>query len=166
MPTKPTHVVETISSYARRRDGAVAVILHLPELATGAGEGDVRLASGRRNVSARATVKEAVPGARVEAELPAEQLPPGVWTVSVKLDGDTSFQSVQARLLTSGQQPIALLTGPRGGAGLTAGAPVTGRRRVAAQAGRVLDRVLAVLPPEQARRYRSTLRKTARRVLR
>lgn len=171
MTANPVETVETIASYARRAGNGVRLVLHLPDVQGGEGaEAQIRLTSGRGSVRANATVTAAIPGVHIETTIPAKRLPPSVWRIAVRLDSEGPFRRVQARLLTSRTQPIALLPGPAPKT-LMDPPPVKTRKtrkarpRVMRGAARMVDQALGVLPAERATRYRASLRKSARRIL-
>lgn len=168
MTANPVETVETIASYARRSESGVRLVLHLPDVqSTETATAQVRLKSGRGSVRANATVRPALPGVHIEADIPAKRLPPSVWRIAVRLDSEGPFRRVQARLLTSRTQPIALLPGPTPKTLMDPPPARTPKAhpRVLRSAGRVVDHALGVLPAERATRYRATLRRSARRIL-
>lgn len=168
MPANRVEPVEAIASYAHRAKGTVRLVLQLPGAEpTDGANATVRLAGQRGTVRAKATVTATDPGVRVEATVPAKELPPDIWRIAVRLDPEGPFLRVQARLLTSRTQPIALLPGPVPPRQIDAprARTQTGSSRLVQRAGRVVDLVLKRLPEERAARYRTSLRRSARRVL-
>jgi hypothetical protein len=173
-PKDQALAVEVISSYARRSADRVRLRLQLPRVRMVDGQQvRVRLQRAKASVTGDDTVTDVTGGIRVEAELPADRLPSGTWSIAVSIGTGGRFQRVQARLLTSTTRPIALLTGsaPRGSA-LAAGGRVAqppskapGHPDWMRRAGRLVDRALGVLPPTRAARCRKAVRATARRVL-
>src|SRR4051794_22376602 len=179
MTTRGVQAVETIASYANQVEGVVNLVLHLPEGADGA-EGPLgsaatlRLRRANRGpaVTAPATTTPAEGGALLESHIGADQLPPGVWRMWLRPAADAPEIRLQARLLTSRKQPIALLPGPAPRIG---GSPAIPRPRRAEPApasapGRLrgfavkgVDAALSRLPEERAARYRAHLAKAARR---
>ena len=106
--------VEAIASYAHRAGPDIRLVLHLPR-ARHAG-GGVRLLFRAAHgdppeTSVEADVAAADPGVVVTAQVPAERLPDGVWSLETVADGE-SGELLEARLLTSHTQPVALLPGP------------------------------------------------------
>jgi hypothetical protein len=168
MTTKTVESVETISSYARRTEDGVQLVLHLPGLQADEGTLQLRLAGPRGKVRTEATVTATEPGMRVEAHLGAKQLSPGVWRIALRQDPEAPFVRAQARLLMSTTQPIALLPGPAPRTRLeppVRAVPSSPARRALREAGRLADRALSVLPADRAERARETLRSSAHRIL-
>jgi hypothetical protein len=175
MTTRGVQAVETIASYANQVEGVVNLVLHLPEGASASEAGTLRLRRVNRGpaVTATATTSPAEGGALLESHIGADQLPPGVWRMWLRPAPDAPEIRLQARLLTSRKQPIALLPGPApriGGSPAipqprraeTAPSPARGRLRGVAVKG--VDAALSRLPEERAARYRAGLAKVARRV--
>jgi len=106
--------VSVITSLAHRRGGDVRVVLHLPGLDLPPGAGLLRCsnADGRR-VRRPATVTSASEGVHVEALFPAARLRGDVWRLAVKSKESDAWRPVEARVLVSPRQPVALLPGPR-----------------------------------------------------
>lgn len=167
MPANRVEPVEAIASYARRTKGTVRIVLQLPAAEPTAGEqAQVRLTGRQGSVRARATITAADPGVCVEVSVPAKKLPPGIWKIAVRIDPETPFGRVQARLLTSRTQPIALLPGPPSRRQIEPPRRLHRPRRpqLVERSGRLVDRGLRRLPDERAAKYRASLRKAARRL--
>lgn len=104
--------VSVITSLAHRSNGAVHVVLHLPVVDLPPGPGVLRCAGRGRRVRAAATITAADTGVLVEATFAGDRLRRAVWRLAVKAQGTEEFVPVEARLLTSRRQPVALLPGP------------------------------------------------------
>ncbi len=175
MSTEDELPVELSSSFAHRVDDDIHVVLQL------AGERAVtdahlQLRAGTKVVEVPFT--PAVAGGRadgrgpvLDAMVPAADLRPGVWRLRL-VGSDDRATALQARLLHSRKQPVALLAGP---VPRTLMAPPQrrpppaaaqdGRTRAYTAASRVANRGLALLPQKQASRVRSVLRRAGRRIL-
>jgi len=116
--------IEAVSSYARRVDDTVRIILTLPDdLHDQVGDrlGTKRVwlrlvhkgADGREAL--RVPVSVDTTGARpvLTAEVADEQMPSGVWSLALRVGKGGPLVDLEARLLMSTTQPIALLAGPR-----------------------------------------------------
>lgn len=161
--------VETISSYARRVEDQVRVVLHLPGLDySGQDEIAVRFKGRHGTVVGEARATIAGPGTLLVTEVPARSLPPGIWRVAVRPTPEARFRRADARLMTSSSQPIALLGGPAPRGFIAPPqpvAPLSRRQRLAGHAGTLVDRGLAPMSRERADRYRAAVRRAARRLL-
>lgn len=158
MPTKATEV-DTLSSYAHRMGGDVHLVLELPE--TSPADGPARLVlrreagrgragrGGRGDKVVRVDAETAPAGAgvRLEARVPARRLPPGLWRLALRRDESATPERLQARLLTSRTQPVALLAGPRPSMKMAPPRPRTpsGPAAVAGRARRVAGRAVRKL---------------------
>src|SRR3954452_12219796 len=165
--------VETIASYANQVEGVVKLVLHLPEGPAGS-EPTLRLRRANRGpvVTATGAASPAEGGVLVECRIGVDQLPPGVWRIWMRPAPDAPEIRLQARLLTSRKQPIALLPGPApriGGSPAippprrAGAAPASARGRLRGFAVKGVDAALSRLPEERAARYRAHLAKAARR---
>lgn len=138
MPPEPPLAVQAESSYARRSGADVRLVLHLPDRGPVTGDrASLRLTSrkGRREAEAAAEVRAAGDaGVLLEARVPRRALPPAVWGLAVTADSDAPATRLQARLLTSDAQPVALLPGP---VPRTRMAPPTPRPTTAEPVGRM-----------------------------
>jgi hypothetical protein len=112
-------------------------------------------------------------GTLIEASIDADKLPPGVWRIWMRPGEDQPEIRLQARLLVSRKQPIALLPGPAPRTGAAPAIPQPRRRQQPAAASRSrlraaavkgVDAVLSRLPDERAARYRARLAQVAHRV--
>jgi hypothetical protein len=182
MTTRGVQDVETIASYANQVEGVVNLVLHLPDEAEAAAEGaaggagaTLRLRRANRGpaVTAPATTSPAEGGALLESHISSDQLPPGVWRMWLRPAPDAPEIRLQARLLTSRKQPIALLTGPAPRIGGSPAiprprraepTPPSARGRLRGFAVKGVDAALSRLPEERASRYRAGLVNAARRV--
>lgn len=155
-------------SFAHRTGADLRVVLDLAASAGAApirldGEGPVmRFTKEGRAVRAKAQVSMHGERLRLEATLPWSKLRPGVWQLAVRPSPDEKVRPLQARLLVSRKQPLALLPG---------GAPRTRLQppRTASEqstARRVFETAVSRLPEGQAQRLRSAARSAARRVRR
>lgn len=105
--------VEVISSFAHRRRDDIHLVLHLPGLGpVPSSTVPVRFSDGRRRLRVPAEARAAEPGTTLELSVPAKVLGHGVWRLAVRPDSAGRFAPVEARLLTSRRQPIALIPGP------------------------------------------------------
>ncbi|MDO9457462.1 hypothetical protein [Nocardioides sp.] len=115
--------IEAVSSYARRVGDTIKVVITLPDdLQSQVGQRlthrRVWLRFGHRVDGVREgfrVLAEVTPGARprLVAEAPAASLPPGVWNLALRVGQNGPLVPLEARLLTSDTQPIALLAGPK-----------------------------------------------------
>lgn len=108
-----TRVVSNISSYARRVEDRVLVVLHVPGLsAMAAGDVRLRFVSGEEHFGVPASVTPASPGLIVTAQADADLLGDRLWRlVLVSRDRESTWK-LEARLLAKAGQPVALLPGP------------------------------------------------------
>ena len=104
--------LDEVASFAHRVDGGVRVVLHLPEVDLGCDEALVRLRAEGAVRQRPATVTTLDGSSTLELVVPAKGLGRRVWRLAVRTPDAPSFQRVQARLLTSDRQPIALIPGP------------------------------------------------------
>jgi hypothetical protein len=179
--------VELSASYAHRAGDDIHVVLSLADEVPADAAARLQLRAGRKVVRVPATptepavsaaadgldqsdAPEAPSGLVLDARVPAADLRPGVWSVGI-VGTDGAVTPVEARLLNSRKQPIALLPGPVPRTILpppqrTAPArPTAARARVYATASKIANRGLSLLPEQQASRYRTVLKKAGRRVL-
>jgi hypothetical protein len=169
MSTPPELPVELSASYAHRTGEDVRVVL---QLAGGAAPdaAALQLRAGRRVLQVASTSRSTAEGELLEARLPAADLRPGVWRLAL-VGADQDVRPLEARLLNSRKQPIALLPGPTPRTELAPPERVVPvavaprRARVYRAASRIADAGLAVLPESRAQRYRAALRKAGHRVL-
>jgi hypothetical protein len=104
--------VDVAASYARRVEGGIQVVLLLPDADPGPGPVEVRLREAGRTLKREAAVHLEPNGVRLELVVPAQRLGQGVWRLAVRTAPEDSFTRIEARLLTSRRQPVALLPGP------------------------------------------------------
>jgi hypothetical protein len=105
--------VDEIASYAHRVDDGVRLVLHVPGLVPDTDEVRVRLWAGDQVRQRPASVRAVDGGTVLELVVPVKGLGHRVWRLAVAAGGDgTSYRRLQARLLTSSRQPVALITGP------------------------------------------------------
>lgn len=108
------------------------------------------------------------------AEVPNDQLQPGVWRFALRSAEEDDFRRLEARLLIKPEQPIALLVGPRPDTamapppprGASSGPEITSGGRARRGVVHIVDSALARLPEERASRYRAALGRAARRLRR
>ena len=157
----------TISSYARRSGDQIHLVLDIPsDGGITAGAAEVRVKGPRATARASATVTPVAGGSRVQASLPARSLKADVYRLALRPNGQDTFQRLQARLVVSPTQPIALLPGPAPRTRILPPRPQqvpTVRGRAERAAAGVVGKALRRLPEDRADRYRTTLRKLARR---
>jgi hypothetical protein len=158
----PPAAVDLVSSYARRRGADVEIVLADPkgELAEDAA---IVLVKERRSVPATTQVVHDADGTKLLVRAPMQRLGNGLW--SLRLGANRSAPAVDARLLVQGARPVVLLWGATAPESLTPVKHLRGRQRAAASAGQLLDKVLSVLPDEQAGKIREQARRAARRTL-
>lgn len=175
--TDPVPVDVSASFAQRTRTGQdVRVVLSLSDLPDVPEPAVLRLRSGKRTVRAPLTQRVTAEGTVLEATVPAADLKPAVWALALRGgEGETrQVHPLEARLLTSRTQPVALLPGPTPATRIPPPAPrpasSAGRRvkvdpRVRATMVRSVDGALSVLPDEVAARFRDRLGSLGRRVL-
>jgi hypothetical protein len=164
--------VELSASYAHRADQDIHIVLQLagdPAVDSSGVGGQLQLRAGRRTVRVATTASSTPEGTALDARVPAADLRPGVWLLGLVGPGD-DVRGVQARLLNSNKQPIALLPGPTPRTELAAPRPVeprseTGKARAYHAAAKVANKGLALLPEQRADRYRTLLKRAGKRVL-
>jgi len=166
--------VDTVASYARRRNDAVDLVLHLPDAAAVTEPTTLRLRHGQVTLRCEATCRRTADGVLLTASVPGRRLGDHVWQLSLRTGEEQAAHRLEARLLASRKQPVALLTGPlpktvlppprpRAKTPPPATTPAARARRAAVVA---VDTVLKPLPDEQAARYRRALAGAARRLSR
>lgn len=174
--------VDLPASYAHRAGDDIHVVLALSDDVPADSAARLQLRAGRKIVRVPATASDPAPfpgdgagldgaaGLVLDARVPSADLRPGVWSVGL-VGSDGAVTPVEARLLNSRKQPIALLPGPVPRTVLAPPqrvappAPSAGKARVYATASKIANRGLGLLPDQQAARYRSVLKKAGRRVL-
>ncbi|SHH23030.1 hypothetical protein SAMN05443575_3486 [Jatrophihabitans endophyticus] len=161
----PSADFDLVGSYARRRGADVEIVLADPKENL-AGVEALTLTCGDRKAVATAALSTQPSGSALVARLPRGKVRDGIWNVALGKNVRNA-QRLNARLLVQGDRPLVLLWGDRTrGSLVPANAyPRTAKQRVASTAGQVADRALAQLPADRARRIRTTLRASARRVL-
>lgn len=124
--SQPQQPIESTMSYARRVGDQVKVVITLPDaLQSTVGRGLTRkrvwlrfrhqVDEGHSTLRAPVTVDDSGDKPVLVAEIAAAELPPSVWNLALRVgagDGGTVVP-LEARLLISDRQPIALLAGPR-----------------------------------------------------
>ena len=119
----------------------------------------VRLRLGKRHVDGAVRVEPQGERWLLRAELPTERLAPGTWTIALRPSSDEPFRRVQARLLVSDSQPLALLPGPPTKPGLRpAPGPAWSPTR------KLAERALGALPERRSEQVRTGVRAVKRRV--
>ena len=162
--------VELSASFAHRTGEDVHVVVQLAHGAVLETPAELLLRAGKQLKRVPVTVSTTAEGLLLDGRVPAATLRPGVWQLAVA-GGDARPVPVEARLLNSRKQPIALLPGPLPTTQLPpperTPAPVadSGRVRAYRTAAVVANRGLALLPERQASSARSALKKVGRRVL-
>jgi hypothetical protein len=166
--------LELSASYAHRVGEDLHVVLTLadsnwPDGSTGpsgmAAPAHLELRAGKKVVRVPVTSRDGA----LDANVPSAGLRPGLWRLALAA-ADGRAQPVQARLLNSRKQPVALLPGPVPSTQLAppqpSAPPVTSARaRAYRTAAVVANKGLGLLPEQQASRYRAVLKKAGRRVL-
>ncbi|MGH3510006.1 MAG: hypothetical protein ACRDPI_07225 [Nocardioidaceae bacterium] len=114
MPTDVIAIDET-SSYAYRDGKDVHLVLRLPASDLESGAATVRFVSGKRRFRRPATAVAVDGGVTLELSAPATRLGHLVWKIAVLRVGPQRLVRIQARLLASNRQPVALLPGPTSG---------------------------------------------------
>jgi len=170
-----TMSVDTVASYARRRADAVDVVLLLPDAPAFDEPTTLRLRDGQKTLRCAATCVQTAGGVLVTASVPGRQLGKQVWRLSLQTGEPRTSHQLEARLLASRAQPVALLTGPvpetvlqppRPRATTAPSGPATPAARARRGAVKVVDTLLSPLPDDRAARYRGALAGVARRVSR
>jgi hypothetical protein len=173
MTVSGVQTVETIASYANRVEGTIHLVLQLPGGPT-VTEPTLRLRRPKRGATVQVSATSSVSsdGTLLEADIDADELPPGVWHMWLRPGPDQEETRLQARLLTSRRQPIALLPGPAprtpSGPVIPAPrskAPTPQRSNIRRVAVKGVDAALSRLPEQRASRYRARLARAANRVL-
>jgi hypothetical protein len=162
--------VELSASYAHRAGEDVHLVVQLADGATVGTPAQLQLTAGKQLKRVPVTVTPTADGLLLDGRVPAATLRPGVWRIAVA-GGDAAPVPVEARLLNSRKQPIALLPGPLPTTQLPpperTSAPTSdsGRVRAYRTAAGIANRGLALLPEERASKARAALKKVGRRVL-
>jgi hypothetical protein len=163
--------VELSASYAHRVADDIRLVLQLADEVDLDASAQLQLRAGKKVVRVPSTASPTEGGPRLEARLPAADLRPGVWRVAL-VSADQGVRPVEARLLNSRKQPVALLPGPTPRTELAPPQPVQtpaagpgGKARAYRAAAQIADRGLRLLPDDRAARYRGILKKAGRRVL-
>ncbi len=165
--------LELSASYAHRVGDDLHVVLQLADgLADGlagppSADGPVHLElrAGKKVVRVPVTSRDGA----LDATVPSAGLRPGLWRLALTgVEG--SARPVQARLLNSRKQPVALLPGPLPRTQLPPPQPSTPasasspRARAYRTAAVVANRGLGLLPARQAAGARTVLKKAGRRL--
>jgi hypothetical protein len=157
--------LELSASYAHRVGEDLHIVLHPTEDVSPAPT-QLELRTGKKVVRVPVTTQDGALDARVASD----GLRPGLWRLALAgPDGRTT--PVQARLLNSRKQPVALLPGPVPSTQLAppqpAGPPASpsARARAYRAAAVVANKGLSLLPERQASKARGVLKKAGRRVL-
>ena len=155
-------------SYVNRVDGLIHLSVHLPNF----GEGDtgddarVKVVHGSRSIVGAATTTNRDGRVFLDATLPDGTYRNGLWELSISPHQGAPFKEAVARICIAEPNPISLLVIPKTTSYVPAPRHTLPRRqRVAHSFGLVADRVLAEFPPATAAKARTTLRKTARRII-
>lgn len=139
--------IDETASYARREADVVRLVFTVADDRMLGTEPTVRLVRRSRVVTGPATVTRQEHGFVVDCWLPAAGLKPGTWSIAVRAGESGPWLPVQARLLFSRTNPIALLPGPRPktpprpSRAPAPTPPPAARTRAAALVRRVLDRL-------------------------
>jgi hypothetical protein len=167
--------VDVSASFAQRTGQDVRVVLAVDDLPELPEPTVLRLNNGKRNVRAPLARRGTAEGTVLESSIPMATLRPSVWTLALVGGAGATrrVHPVEARLLTSRKQPLALLPGPTPATRMPAPAPrpaPSGGRskvspRVRATMVRSVDGALSVLPDDVAARYRDRLARLGRRVI-
>jgi hypothetical protein len=102
-----------LDSVAWRVDAQLHLALHLPEVAPVAADTpvEVRLRDADRRARVPGRIAPAASGSMIEAEVLARRLAGGLWRIDVRIGDADEFTRVEARLLVTRGQPVALLPG-------------------------------------------------------
>ena len=160
--------VELTASYAHRVGDAVHLVLALPAASAPVPEiATLQLRKGDRVVPVPASPRSTPTGTLVEATVSTRELGRGTWSLALVEESQRPAR-LQARLVYSDKQPVALLPGAVPTTTLAPPRPKpaapTLRTRLYTAAAGVADASLRALPEERAARYRSVLRKAGRRL--
>jgi hypothetical protein len=161
----PPAVVDLVGSYARRRGEDVEIVLSDPQFAVTTPA--LVLTKGSTSVDGLAELVDAGSARRLVGRFPRRRLTNGIWSLALRSD-ERSDEPIDARLLVQGDRPLVLLWGAKTQPSVVPSeqrGAAARKARAAAAAGRAVDQVLRVLPPEQAVKVRSSVRATARKVL-
>lgn len=159
-------VLELSASYAHRVGEDLHVVLQLADRDGSDGLAHLELRAGKQVVRAPVTSRDGV----LEASVPSAGLRPGLWRLALAAT-DGRALPVQARLLNSRKQPVALLPGPVPSTQLAPPQPSSpatsssARARAYRTAAVVANKGLGLLPEQRASQYRALLEKAGRRVL-
>ena len=159
--------VEPTASYAQRVGDAVRLVLQLPARPASAREaGTLQLRRGERVVRVPVSSRPTPTGTLMDATVSTRELGRGTWDLALVEESQPT--RLQARLVYSKKQPVALLPGPVPTTTLAPPRPKpaarTLRTRLYAAAAAVAKTGLRALPEERAARYRSVLKKAGRRL--
>ncbi|HET7387632.1 MAG TPA: hypothetical protein VFJ19_13325 [Nocardioidaceae bacterium] len=168
--------VDATASHARRVEGAVHVVLALPEASFAGPQVRLRMRadSGRRGPGRRtravrvdAALSPQATGQVLEASVPTHRLRGDIWRMAIRPTPGEPVVRLRARLLVKAGQPVALLPGKAPRTRMPppppAGPPealVRARRRGA----RTVEATLSRLPDERAARYRAVIRAVTSRL--
>jgi hypothetical protein len=157
--------LELSASYAHRVGDDLHVVLQLADGPADA-PAHLELRAGKKVVRVPVTSRDGA----LDATVPSAGLRPGLWRLALT-GAEGSARPVQARLLNSRKQPVALLPGPLPRTQLPPPQPSTPasasspRARAYRTAAVVANRGLGLLPARQAASARTVLKKAGRRLL-
>lgn len=164
--------LELSASYAHRVGDDLHVVLQLADRNGSDGLlgpdhlAHLELRAGKQVVRAPVTSRDG----DLHASVPAAGLRPGLWRLALTAQ-DGPALPVQARLLNSRKQPVALLPGPVPSTQLAPPQPSSpatsssAKARAYRTAAVVANKGLGLLPEQRASQYRAVLKKAGRRVL-
>lgn len=161
----PPAAIDLVGSYARRHGDDVKIVLWDPQFSTRTSV--LVLEKGRGSVRGRVELIDEASGRCLVGHVPRGSVTDGIWSIALRPDSGDD-EPVDARLLVQGDRPLVLLWGAKtkpSAVPPARPAAAARKRRAAAKAGRAVDVALRVLPPDRATKVRSTMRKTARKVL-
>jgi hypothetical protein len=157
--------VELTQSYAHRVGDAVHLVVQLSDQLASSDPTTLQLRNGQRVVRIPVSLTTTPIGTALDATVGTTRLRPGTWKLALA-DESQRPTGLEARLVYSKKQPVALLPGPVPSTALAPPHPKRARpslrRRLYTAAARAADAGLRALPEEPADRCRSLLKKAAR----
>jgi hypothetical protein len=137
--------VDQVLSYAHRDGEEVRLVLHVTDPSLPEDPVALQLSRRKRHVQVPMTSEKRSGGTILEARVRGRDVQRGVWRLALRGQEPAGSLPLQARLLMSGKQPIALITGPRPRTEMPAPAPRSAAVPPAARLARAARRRLVTL---------------------